>query len=110
MSPTTEKMIKKEPEKYKYVFRTCFNSIYLVEYLAGTLSQINKEFGFNKVFVLHQDVAWARAGANIMKKVFFDKAGWEVLGMEAYPTGSTDFSSALMKARQKGARPQAGCI
>ena len=118
MSPTSEKKIKENPQKYKYIFRTCFNSIYLVKYLAGTLTLINKEFGFNKVYVLHQDVAWARAGAEIMKKVFFDKAGWEVLGMEAYPTGSTDFSSALMKARAKGAEvilpifdmPQSGIL
>ena len=118
MSPTSEKKIKENPQKYKYIFRTCFNSIYLVKYLAGTLTLINKEFGFNKVYVLHQDVAWARAGAEVMKKVFFDKAGWEVLGMEAYPTGSTDFSSALMKARAKGAEvilpifdmPQSGIL
>lgn len=118
MSPTSEKKIKENPQKYKYIFRTCFNSIYLVKYLAGTLTLINKEFGFNKVYVLHQDVAWARAGAGIMKKVFFDKAGWEVLGMEAYPTGSSDFSSALMKARAKGAQvilpifdmPQSGIL
>jgi len=118
MSPTSEKKIKENLEKYKYIFRTCFNSIYLVKYFAGTLTLINKEFGFNKVYVLHQDVAWARAGAGIMKKVFFDKAGWEVLGMEAYPTGSSDFSSALMKARAKGAQvimpifdmPQSGIL
>jgi branched-chain amino acid transport system substrate-binding protein len=118
MSPTSEKKIKENPQKYKYIFRTCFNSIYLVKYLAGTLTLINEEFGFNKVYVLHQDVAWARAGAGIMKKVFFDKAGWEVLGMEAYPTGSSDFSSALMKARAKGAQvilpifdmPQSGIL
>ncbi len=118
MSPASEKKIKENPQKYKYIFRTCFNSIYLVKYLAGTLTLINKEFGFNKVYVLHQDVAWAGAGAGVIKKVFFDKAGWEVLGMEAYPTGSTDFSSALMKARAKGAQvilpifdmPQSGIL
>jgi branched-chain amino acid transport system substrate-binding protein len=118
MSPTTEKMIKENPEKYKYVFRTCLNGIFLVKYLAGNMAQINKQFGFNKVYVMHQDVAWARGAAGVMKKVFFDKAGWEVLGMEAYPTGTSDFSSALMKARAKGAQvimpifdmPQSGIL
>jgi branched-chain amino acid transport system substrate-binding protein len=118
MSPTSEKKIKENPEKYKYIFRTCLNGIFLVKYLAGNMAMINKEFGFNKVYVMHQDVAWARGGAGAMKKVFFDKAGWEVLGMEAYPTGTTDFSSGLMKARAKGAQvimpifdmPQSGIL
>ena len=118
MSPTSEKKIKEEPEKYKYIFRTCLNSIFLVKYLAGGMSLINKEFGFNKVFVMHQDVAWARGGAGAMQKMYFEKAGWEVLGMEAYPTGSTDFSSGLMKAQASGAQvimpifdmPQSGIL
>jgi len=118
MSPTTEKMIKENPEKYKYIFRTCLNGIFLVKYLAGNMVLINKQFGFNKVYVMHQDVAWARGAAGVMKKVFFDKAGWEVLGMEAYPTGTSDFSSGLMKARAKGAQvimpifdmPQSGIL
>lgn len=118
MSPGSEKKLKSDPEKYKYVFRTCLNAVYLVKYLAGNMALINKQFGFNKVYILHQDVAWARATANIVKKVYFDKAGWEVLGQEAYPTGTSDFSSALMKARAKGAQvimpifdmPQSGIL
>jgi branched-chain amino acid transport system substrate-binding protein len=118
MSPSSEKKIQEDPEKYKYIFRTCLNSIYLVKYLAGTMSLINKEFGFNKVFVMHQDVAWARGGAGAMKAMYFDKAGWEVVGMEAYPTGTADFSSGLMKARAGGAQvimpifdmPQSGIL
>ena len=118
MSPGSEKKLESDPEKYKYIFRTCLNAVYLVKYLAGTMGQINKQFGFNKVYVMHQDVAWARATADIVKKVFFDKAGWEVLGQEAYPTGTSDFSSALMKARAKGAQvimpifdmPQSGIL
>jgi branched-chain amino acid transport system substrate-binding protein len=118
MSPGSEKKIKENPEKYKYVFRTCLNAVHLVKYLAGNMKLINDEFGFNKVYVMHQDVAWARATAGFVKKMYFDKAGWEVLGMEAYPTGTSDFSSGLMKARSKGAQvimpifdmPQSGIL
>jgi len=118
MSPGSEAKLKKDPEKYKYIFRTCLNAVHLVKYLAGNMALINKEFGFNKVYVLHQDVAWARATAGFVKKMYFDKAGWEVLGMEAYPTGTSDFSSALMKIRSKGAQvimpifdmPQSGIL
>jgi branched-chain amino acid transport system substrate-binding protein len=118
MSPGSEKKLKGDPEKYKYIFRTCLNAVHLVKYLAGSMALINKEFGFNKVYVMHQDVAWARATAGFVKKMYFDKAGWEVLGEEAYPTGTSDFSSALMKARAKGAQvimpifdmPQSGIL
>ena len=118
MSPGSEAKLKKDPEKYKYIFRTCLNAVHLVKYLAGNMALINKEFGFNKVYVLHQDVAWARATAGFVKKMYFDKAGWEVLGLEAYPTGTSDFSSALMKIRAKGAQvimpifdmPQSGIL
>jgi len=118
MSPGSEKKLKADPEKYKYIFRTCLNAVHLVKYLAGNMALINKQFGFNKVYVMHQDVAWARATAGFVEKMYFGKAGWEVLGVEAYPTGTSDFSSALMKARAKGAQvimpifdmPQSGIL
>ncbi len=118
MSPGSEKKIKGDPEKYKYIFRTCLNAIHLVKFLAGNMALINQEFGFNKVYIMHQDVAWARATASFVKKVYFDKKGWEVLGVEAYPTGTSDFSSALMKVQAKGAQvimpifdmPQSGTL
>ncbi|MBU2578040.1 ABC transporter substrate-binding protein, partial [Patescibacteria group bacterium] len=77
-----------------------------------------KEFGFNKVYVMYQDVAWARATAELVKKLYFDKTGWTVTGMESYPTGTSDFSSALMKIRSQGAQvimpvfdmPQSGTL
>ena len=118
MSPGSEKKIKAEPEKYKYVFRTCLNAVHLVKYLAGTMKLINEEFGFNKVYIMHQDVAWARATAGFVKKMYFDKAGWEVVGEESYPTGTSNFSSSLMKVRNTGAQvimpifdmPQSGTL
>jgi branched-chain amino acid transport system substrate-binding protein len=118
MTPASEAKVKEDPEKYKYVFRNCLNAVYLVKYLVGTMEAINKGFGFTKVYIMHQDVAWARATADGVKKSYFEKAGWEVLEQEAYPTGTSDFSSALMKARSKGAQvimpifdmPQSGIL
>ncbi len=118
MSPASEKKIIEDREKFKYVFRVCLNAKHLIQYLAGTMALLKKEFEFDKVFVMHQDVAWARATAGLMKKVYFDKAGWTVVGQEAYPTGSGDYSSGLMKVRQGGAQvilpifdmPQSGIL
>ena len=61
MAPGSEKKIKDEPEKYKYVFRTCLNAVHLVQFLSGTMGAINKQFGFNKVYVMTQDVEIGRA-------------------------------------------------
>jgi branched-chain amino acid transport system substrate-binding protein len=103
MTPGSEAKIKKEPEKYKYVFRVSLNVIYWAKLLGGTMATLKKEFGFNKVYIMNQDVLWARGTANAMKKRFFLKTGWEVVGHDQYPTGFSDFSSALMKAKAKGA-------
>jgi branched-chain amino acid transport system substrate-binding protein len=117
MSPDYSKKILESPEKYKYCFRVCLDAPYLVGYLKGGMEFVNKEFGFKKVFIMHQDVAWARATGNAMAGIL-KNAGWEVLGQEAYPTGAGDFSAGLMKTRQSGAQvilpifdmPQSGTL
>ncbi|MEW6666635.1 MAG: ABC transporter substrate-binding protein [Thermodesulfobacteriota bacterium] len=118
MTPASEEKVKKEPDKYKYIFRNCLNAKYLVQYLIGIMSFINKEFGFNRVYIMNQDVAWARGTAAGMVKAYFQKAGWTVVGHESYPTGTSDFSSGLMKAHSGGAQvilpifdmPQSGVL
>ncbi|MBF0549153.1 MAG: ABC transporter substrate-binding protein [Deltaproteobacteria bacterium] len=118
MSPASEDKIKKEPDKFKYIFRTSFNAKFLVKYLIGTMAFINKEFGFNKVYIVNQDVAWARKTAELITQNYFQKAGWTILGQEAYPTGASDFTPALTKVREKGAQvifpifdmPQSGVL
>jgi branched-chain amino acid transport system substrate-binding protein len=103
MSPASEAKIKKDPEKYKYIFRVSLNVIYWAKLLGGTMATLKNEFGFNKVYIMNQDVAWARGTAGAMKNRYFLKTGWEVIGHDQYPTGFSDFSSALMKAKAKGA-------
>lgn len=103
MSPKSEAKLKKDPEKYKYLFRVCLNAKYLVGYLLKTLGYMKKEFGFNKLFFMHQDVLWAKATVKITGKLAAAKLGYEIVGAQAYPTGSSDFSAGLMKAKIKAA-------
>jgi branched-chain amino acid transport system substrate-binding protein len=103
MTPASEEKIKADPEKYKYVFRAALNAKYLVGYALGTLKHLEKEFGFNKVFIMIQDVMWARGTADAVSGAL-TKNGWDVLGIEAYPTGASDFSPGLMKADAQGAQ------
>lgn len=104
MTPGFEQKVEANPEKYKCLFRDAFDAVYLVQYLAATMKSLNEQFGFNKVYIMNQDVEWARITAGLVKSTCFDKEGWEVLGLDAYPTGTTDFSSGLMKARAGGAQ------
>ena len=104
MAPDSEGKFKEDPEKYKYYFRLCISGKHLMMYMSGIMGFINKEFGFNKVFILNQDVAWARGVAGGMQKIYFSKAGWTVVGQENYPQGTSDFSTGLMKAQSGGAQ------
>lgn len=117
MSPKTEAKVASDP-KYKYVFRVSLDAKYFVGYIAGVMGFLGKEFGFNKVFIMNQDVAWARATAGIMTKIFEGKLKWKVVGHETFPTGASDFAPALMKAKMAGAQvimpvfdmPQSGIL
>ncbi|RJR46396.1 MAG: amino acid ABC transporter substrate-binding protein [Desulfobacteraceae bacterium] len=104
MTPDSEPKFKENPEKYKYIFRPCVSSKHLMMYLSGVMRFINEEYGFNKVHIFNQDVAWARAVAGLMGKMYFEKTGWTISGQENYPVGTGDFSTGLMKAQSAGAQ------
>ena len=103
MTPAFQKKIVENYDKYKCMFRTCLNAVYLVKYLGGVMGFLNKEFGFNKAYIVVQDVLWAKATGGRLQKVL-EKQGWEVVGFDPYPTGATEFSPTLIKARAK--KPQ----
>ena len=118
MSPEMQKKVMSEYDKYKYTFRVCLNAIYLINYLSGAMEYMKKQYGFNRAFIMDQDVAWARATADLMTKNYYAKTGWEVVGRQTFPTGASDFSSALMKAKAEKAQvilpifdmPQSGIL
>ncbi len=103
MSPEFEKKVAGDYEKYKYAFRLGLSAPFLVGNLGKTLDFIRKKHGFDKVYFVHQDVAWAKGTIGGLSKVA-EAAGWKVLGTDAYPTGSRDFSSSLTKAKAAGAQ------
>ncbi|MCP4578073.1 MAG: ABC transporter substrate-binding protein [Deltaproteobacteria bacterium] len=103
MSPAVDAKILTNP-KYKYIFRVGLNTKYLVAYLIETMKLMRRKFGFERVFVLNQDVAWARSTAYLMLRLYLNRSGWQVLGQENYPEGTTDFKDAL--ARAKAGRAQ----
>jgi branched-chain amino acid transport system substrate-binding protein len=103
MTPKFQEKVLSDPEKYKYSFRNCLDSVYLMGYISGMMKHINQQFGYNKAYIITQDVLWATATGSLMEK-WFKENGWTVVGTERYPTGASDFSSSLMKARSGGAQ------
>jgi len=117
MTPLMQKKVTEEYDKYKYIFRNCINAPYLAMYLGGVMGFINKEFGFNKSYIITQDVLWAKGtGAGLEK--WFKENKWEVAAFDTYATGSSDFSPSLIKVRAQQAKvlvpifdmPQSGIL
>ena len=104
LTPAYHKRVGDEYEKFKYCFRISGEVGWMVtgEFLPA-LMDIKAKYGLNKLFIMIQDVAHARAGGDIVAKLASEK-GWEVLGKEIYPTGTTDYSVGLMKAKKDNAQ------
>jgi branched-chain amino acid transport system substrate-binding protein len=98
MSPLYQKKISEEYNKYKFCFRNGINSPYYVMYLQGVMEFLKKEFGFNKAYIVVQDVLWAKATGQGLEKWYKEKS-WELAGFDTYATGAADFSTSLMKVR-----------
>jgi branched-chain amino acid transport system substrate-binding protein len=103
LSPKFHSTIAENYDKYKYAFRITGESRYMVEEAVNLLGGLNSNYGINRMFVIVQDVAFARAGGEIVSENL-KKKGWEILGYERYPTGTTDFSAGLLKAKDAKAQ------
>jgi branched-chain amino acid transport system substrate-binding protein len=103
LSPKFHATIAENYNNYKYAFRITGESGYMVQEAVDLLSGLNAKYGFNRMFIIVQDVAFARAGADIVSEKLKAK-GWEILGNQRYPSGSTDFSAALLKAKDTKAQ------
>jgi branched-chain amino acid transport system substrate-binding protein len=117
MSPLFQKKILDEYDKYKYCFRNCMNAPQLAMYLGGVMGFIRKEFGFDKAYIITQDVLWAKGTGQGLEK-WCKENGWEVISFDSYATGSSDFSPSLIKVKAQKAQvvvpifdmPQSGIL
>jgi branched-chain amino acid transport system substrate-binding protein len=103
-SPSTAKRIAEHYEKYKYIFRlTGHVGIEISMDLPALLKGLKEDYGFDRSYIMVQDVSHARKSGDIVEKLL-PKWGWKVLGKKVYPTGATDFSSGLLDAKRKKAQ------
>lgn len=103
LSPQFEANVGKDYEKYKYCFRITGSSKTMVGEMLSVFDTLKNTYKFDKVAIMVQDVAHARSGGEIMGKQLQAK-GWQVMPMEIYPTGTSDYSAGLVKAKNFGAQ------
>ncbi|MFH1242633.1 MAG: ABC transporter substrate-binding protein [Pseudomonadota bacterium] len=103
LTPKYHARVEEEYDKFKYCFRITGEAKWLVTEIVTCLLDINTRFGLDRLFIMIQDVAHARAGGKIIAGIMAKK-GWNVIGSpEIYPTGASDFSMGLLKARREKA-------
>jgi branched-chain amino acid transport system substrate-binding protein len=99
LTPKYHATVAKQYDKYKYCFRIHGEAGQLVGEMFANFNELREKYGFNNLFIIAQDVSHARGAANVMNKVALKK-GWNVTGVEIYPTGASDFSMGLLKAKK----------
>ena len=99
LTPKYHAMVAENYDKFKYCFRIHGEAKQLVGEMFANFGALKEKYGFNNLFIIAQDVSHARGAAAVMEKVATQK-GWNVTGVEIYPTGATDFSIGLLKAKK----------
>jgi branched-chain amino acid transport system substrate-binding protein len=103
LTPKYHALVEKQYDKFKYCFRIHGEATWLIKEILTCLIEIRQKFGLDRVFIMVQDVAHARASGDILSKVAVEK-GFKISGLEIYPTGTTDFSMGLVKAQKAGSQ------
>jgi branched-chain amino acid transport system substrate-binding protein len=105
LTPAYHARVAKEYDKFKYCFRISGEAIWMTKgEIIPCLLEIEKKYGLNRIYIMIQDVAHARWGGKTIAEDMGAK-GWYVIGEpEVYPTGTTDFSMGLIKAKKENAQ------
>lgn len=103
LTPLYHKKIEGNYDKYKYCFRNSSYTVVMANDFLTLAEDLKKTKGFDKVYIMVQDVEHARKGGEYMKKILTEK-GFTVPEMKIYPTGTTDYSVGLIDAGKKGAQ------
>lgn len=101
-SPASNEMVEEDYEQYKYHFKTTLWTYTMMGDFQSVFDYLMEEHGFDKAAVMVQDVHHARQAGEIVGGLMED-AGWDVMDKIIYPTGTTDYSDGLLRARDFGA-------
>ncbi len=102
-SPEFEQRLTDDYERYKYSFRICSNAFDIAGINATAGVFVSEALGFDKkVYIVYQDTMALEAAATGIGAIY-GHAGIEVVGMDPYPVGATDFSASISAAERLGA-------
>jgi branched-chain amino acid transport system substrate-binding protein len=102
-TPSWDKKVGSNLDKYKFSFRESGNVKWYIKEGLDLLTQIKEKFGFNKMYVSIDDSLMCRKAAGIVEKLAM-KRGWEIVGRDKHPIGTTDYSAALSDCKKSGAQ------
>jgi len=103
LTPAINDKIVEEYDKYKYTFRISGEARSIVGDIIAVLEDIRAKHGLDQGYIMIQDVAHARSGGDILNNLLTER-GWTIHGLDVYPTGTTDFSTSLLNAKDAGAQ------
>jgi branched-chain amino acid transport system substrate-binding protein len=102
-TPTWDQKVADNPQKYRYSFRESGSVKWYIKEGVDLLHQIKETFGFNKMFISIDDSLMCRNAAGIVETLAV-KDGWEIVGSDKHPIGTTDYSVALSECKRSGAQ------
>ncbi|UCE34749.1 MAG: ABC transporter substrate-binding protein [Deltaproteobacteria bacterium] len=102
-TPSWDQKVGSDLKKYKYSFRASGSVKSYIKEGVDLLNQIKGKFGFNKMFVSIDDSLMCRKAAGIVEELAV-KGGWEIVGRDKHPIGTTDYSVALSECKKSGAQ------
>jgi len=102
-TPSWDQKFAKKPETYRYSFRESGSVKWYIKEAIDLLQKIKNEHGFNKMFISIDDSLMCRKAAGIVEKLA-KKKGWEIVGIDKHPIGTTDYSVALSECKKSGAQ------
>jgi len=89
-------------EKYGCSFKMSADARDQVGLLVDLLEEMRKEYGWSTAYCIITDVLFCRNSMDAFAGLA-EKKGWEILGKDLCPQGTTDYSPALLKAKASGA-------
>jgi branched-chain amino acid transport system substrate-binding protein len=102
-TPGWHKKTGKNIETYKYAFKPSGHVIYWIKNIVGMLKSIKEKHGFDKMYITVVEASHAKAAGGAIEKGA-KATGWNIVGKEVHPLGTTDYSMMLRDVRKSGAQ------
>lgn len=102
-TPSWDAKVAENLEKYRFSFRESGSVKWYIKEAIDLMTQIKNEYNFNKLFISIDDSLMCRKAAGIVEDLAV-KTGWEIVGRDKHPIGTTDYSAALSDCKKSGAQ------